>query len=100
MAPADASGRIVGYYNGQYIGLPYSKENLVVGKKIALNQDEAADVFLKDGCSYPLTNGQMEITKVTAKSAEGTFYFTTVCSSTKKSVKISEGFFRIQVSMK
>lgn len=98
MAPVEASGRIVGYYNGQYIGLPYNKSYLIVGKKIIINQDEAADIFLKDGCSYPLTNGLMEITKIGDNWAEGTFYFTTVCSSTNKTVKITDGFFRIQAS--
>jgi hypothetical protein len=97
MAPVEASGRIVGYCNGQYIGLPFNKSYLVAGKKIAIDQEEAADLFLKDGCSYPITNGQMAITKVADNWVEGSFYFTTVCSTTNKTVKITEGFFRILI---
>ena len=100
MAPAQASGRIVGYLDGQYIGLPYNNEYLVVGKKIKISEDEAADVFLKDGCSYPISNGEMKITKVGNDFAEGTFYFTTVCTTTKKTLNVTDGFFRIQISKK
>ena len=100
MAPAQTSGRIVGYFNGQYIGLPYNDEYLVVGKKIKISDEEAADVFLKDGCSYPITNGEIKITKVGNDFAEGTFYFTTVCTTTKKTLNVTDGFFRIQISKK
>jgi len=51
MSPAQSSGRIVGYFDGQYIGLPYNDRYLVVWKKIKISEEEAADVFLKDGCS-------------------------------------------------
>jgi hypothetical protein len=100
MADVAISGRIVGYCNGQYIGLPYSKNYLVAGKKILLDEGEAADLFLKDGCSYAITKGQIEITKAGDNWAEGTFYFSTVCSSSGKTVKITDGFFRILVSNK
>lgn len=32
MMPPDAAGRIIGYYNGEYIGLPYDNRYLVAGK--------------------------------------------------------------------
>jgi hypothetical protein len=99
MADVAISGRIVGYCNGQYIGLPYNKNYLVAGKKILLYEGEAADLFLKDGCSYAITKGQIEITKVGDNWAEGTFYFSTVCSSSHKTVKITDGFFRIMLSI-
>ena len=98
MAQAQTSGRIAGSYNEQYIGLPYNDQYLVVGKKITINEDEAADIFLKDGCSYPVANGEMEITKVSSGFAEGKFYFTTVCTTTKKTLNVTDGFFRIQIS--
>lgn len=100
MADIKVSGRIVGYCNGQYIGLPYNKSYLVTGKKIKIDQEEAADLFLKEGCSYPLTKGQIEITKAGDNWAEGTFYFSTFCSSSDKTVIITDGFFRIPVSNK
>jgi hypothetical protein len=39
----------------------------------------------------------MEITKVADNWAEGSFNFTAVCSSSDKTVKITDGFFRIQI---
>jgi hypothetical protein len=95
MVPPDAAGRIVGYYKKQYIGLPYNKTSIATGKKIILNEDEAADIFLDDGCLYPLTKGEIEIIKVDGSWAEGKFFFTTSCSSINKVVKIKDGFFRI-----
>jgi len=100
MAPAQSSGRIVGYFDGQYIGLPYNDQYLVVGKKITISENQAADVFFKDNCSYPIANGEMKITKVGDTFAEGTFYFTAVCTTTKKTLNVTDGFFRIQISKK
>lgn len=98
MLSAQTSGRITGDFEGQYIGLPYNNDYLVVGKKIVISEDEAADIYLKDGCSYPIANGEMKITKVGNDFAEGTFYFTTVCDVTKKTLNVTDGFFRIQIS--
>lgn len=98
MMPPDAAGRIVGYYKKQYIGLPYSKSNLTAARKIVLSEDETADIFLDDGCSYPLTKGEIEITKIDSSWAEGKFFFTTTCSSTNKTVKVTDGFFRIPLA--
>ncbi len=100
MMPPDAAGRIVGYYEKDYIGLPYSKSNLTAGRKIILSENEAGDIFLDDGCSYPLTKGEIEITKVDGSWAEGKFFFTTSCSITKKVVEVADGFFRIPVAKK
>ncbi len=98
MMPPDAAGRIVGYYNEQYIGLPYSKSNLTTGRKIILGEDEAADISLNNGCLWKDTKGEIEITKLSDEWAEGTFFFTTVCSSTNKAIEVTDGFFRIQLS--
>jgi hypothetical protein len=95
MVPPDAAGRIVGYYKKQYIGLPNNKTGMVAGKKIILNEEDAADIFLDDGCLYPITKGEIEIIKADDKWAEGKFFFTTICSSINKVVKIMDGFFRI-----
>lgn len=97
MMPPETAGRIIGYYNDEYIGLPYSKANLVTGKIIVLGEDEAADLFIKNGCLWKDIKGKMEITKVDANTAEGKFFFTTICSSTNKPVSITEGFFRISL---
>lgn len=98
MVPPEAAGRIVGYYKDQYIGLPYSKSSLKKGKIIILGEDEAADLFIKNGCLWKGMKGQMEIIKADANTAEGKFFFTTICSSTNKSFAVTEGFFRISFS--
>lgn len=98
MPSPETAGRIVGYYQKQYIGLPFNKTNMVAGKKIIIGEDEAADIFLDDGCSYPVTNGRIEITKVDKNSAEGKFFFTTTCSRTNKELKVTDGFFRIRLA--
>ncbi len=95
MMPPDAAGRIVGYYENDYIGLPYSKTDMVVGKKIIISDDNAVDLMLNDGCLYPNPTGAIEIIKVDDTSAEGKFFFSNVCNSTKKEVKVTDGFFRL-----
>ncbi len=98
MMPPDAAGRIVGYYNDQYIGLPYSKTDMVTGKKIMIGENEAVDLSLNNGCLWKDAKGKMEITKVDDNAAEGKFFFTSICSGTGKSVEVTDGFFRIQFS--
>jgi hypothetical protein len=98
MMPPEAAGRIVGHYENEYIGLPYSKTDMVVGKKISIDEDNAVDLSLNDGCLYTNTKGEIEITKVGDSWAEGKFFFTTICSSTNKAVEVTDGFFRIPIS--
>ncbi len=100
MMPPENAGRIVGYFKNQYIGLPFNKTDMVVGKKIILGEDEAADLSLHNGCLWINTKGEMEITKVTDEAAEGKFFFTTSCSSDNKKVEIRDGFFRILFNKK
>jgi hypothetical protein len=95
LMPPDAAGRIVGYYNTEYIGLPYSKTDLVAGKKIIIGEDNAADLLINNGCLWKDIKGEMEITKVDGRWVEGKFFFTTTCTSTNKVVKVTDGFFRI-----
>jgi hypothetical protein len=96
--PPEAAGRIVGYHNKEYIGLPYNKQYIKVGKKIALGEEEAADIFFT-GVGLATTNkGQIEITKVEEGWAEGKFYFTETINGTDKVIEITDGFFRIAVA--
>ena len=94
------AGRIVGYYNNGYIGLPYDKRDMVAGKKIMLGDDNAVDLLINNGCLWKDMKGEMEITKVDDTSAEGKFFFTTICSSSGKAVEVTDGFFRILFSEK
>lgn len=97
LMPPDAASRIIGYYQDEYIGLPYNKQYLVAGKKIALGEDEAVDISLT-GVGLAITKkGEMEITKVDESWAEGTFYFTDTVSGTDKTVEVTDGFFRIKI---
>jgi len=90
--PPEAAGRIVGYYDKEYIGLPYDKEYMKAGKKITLGPDEAADISLTGVGLATTKNGEMEITKVDGEWAEGKFFFTSSINDTNKIVVITEGF--------
>lgn len=73
---------------------------MAAGKKILINEDNAADLSLEEGCLYSNPNGEIEITKADESLAEGKFSFTTICTSTKEEVKVTDGFFRILLSKK
>ena len=98
LMPPDAAGRIIGYNNGEYIGLPYDRRYLVVGKKITFGENQAVDLATNDDTGmWGGRKGEMEITKVDHNWAEGKFYFTATTSSSNKTVEVTDGFFRIPV---
>lgn len=97
MMPPDLAGRIIGYYNDHYIGLPFIKSSLKTGKKIILGPDEGADLFIGNGCLFKDTKGEIEIIKVVDKTVEGHFNFTTTCTSTNKKFVVSNGYFKILI---
>jgi hypothetical protein len=98
MMPADETGQIVGFYNGdKYIGLPYDKSYFVVGNKISF-EDHNADLTTNDDVQvWSGRKGEMEITKVNGKWAEGKFYFTGYSYDNKKTILVMNGFFRIAI---
>lgn len=94
--PPEAAGRIIGYYNGEWIGLPYDRRYLIVGKKITFGENNAVDLATNDDVGlWGGRKGEMGITKVDEKSAEGTFFFTASSSRTDKTLEVTDGFFRI-----
>jgi hypothetical protein len=96
MMPQEAAGRIIGYKNGEYIGLPYDRRYLVEGKKIKFGENQAVDLATNDDVGiWGGRKGEMQITKVDETSAEGTFFFTASASSTTKTVEVTDGSFRI-----
>ncbi len=98
MSP-DAAGRIIGYYNDEYIGLPYDRRYFVVGKKITFGENNAVDLATNDDVGmWGGRKGEMEITKVDDNWAEGKFFFTGSTSSSNKTVEVTEGFFRISLA--
>ena len=98
MSP-DAAGRIIGYYNDEYIGLPYDRRYFVVGKKITFGENNAVDLATNDDVGmWGGRKGEMEITKVDDNWAEGKFFFTGSTSSSNKTVEVTDGFFRISLA--
>ena len=98
MYPPEASGRIIGHYNNEFIGLPYMKTDMVVGKKETFSEDNATDLFLEndDNGFYGGRQGGMVITKVNGDWVEGTFHFV-ANTINNKTVNVTNGFFRIKM---
>jgi hypothetical protein len=96
LMPPEAAGRIIGYNNEEYIGLPYDRRYMVVGKKITFGEAEAVDLATNDDTGlWGGRKGEMEITKVDDSWAEGKFFFTATTSNSNKTVEVTDGFFRI-----
>jgi len=96
MMPADKTGQIVGFYSGdKYIGLPYHKKYFVVGKKFSFSEENATLTTNDDVQVWNGRKGEMEITKVNGKWAEGKFFFTGYSYDNKKTIEVTDGFFRI-----
>jgi len=98
MMPADKTGQIVGFYSGdKYIGLPYDKKYFVVGIKIKFS-DQNADLTTNDDVQvWNGRKGEMEITKVNGNWVEGKFFFTGYSYDNKKTIEVTDGFFRISI---
>ena len=99
MMPPDVAGRIIGYLDKEYIGLPYNRQYLVVGKRIALGENDAADLSTNDKISmWASRKGEMQITTINGDWAEGTFYFTGGSSRSAEIKEVTDGFFRISLA--
>lgn len=96
MMPPDKTMQIVGFYDGdKYIGLPYNKKYFIVGKKIEFS-DHNADLTTNDDVQvWNGREGEMEITKINGQWVEGKFFFTGYSYDNKKTIKVTDGFFRI-----
>lgn len=98
MMPPEPAGRIIGYYDKESISLPYDKRDMVVGNKTKFGENQAVDLFTNDDVGiWGGRKGEMEITKVDDKWAEGKFYFTATASGTNKTMEVTDGFFRISM---
>jgi hypothetical protein len=95
MLPPEAPARIIGYNNNESISLPYDRRDMVVGSKTDF-KNSAVDIFMNDEVGlWGGHAGEMEVTKVDDKSAEGRFHVTAVDEATNKKIEITDGFFRI-----
>ncbi len=98
MMPPNAAGRIIGYNNGESIGLPYDIRDMRVGNKINFGEDNATDLMTNDDVGmWGGRKGEMVIIKVDNQYAEGTFYFTGSTSRSNKTMVVTDGFFRIPI---
>ena len=95
--PPEAAGRIIGYSGEEYIGLPYDKDEMLVGKKDIFSEDNAVDLSTTDEVGmWGGRKGEMEITKVENGWAEGSFHFTATAHDSNKTMEVTDGFFKIK----
>lgn len=97
MSPELAS-RIVGYNNGESIGLPYDRRDMVAGNKIKFNKNNVVDLFTNDGGILGGSKGEMEITKVKDGWAEGKFFFTATSQNSNNTAEVTDGLFRVSLA--
>ena len=98
LMPPEASDRIIGYYKTAYIGLPYDRRDMVVGKKITFGENNAVDLsVVGDDDFYGGYSGEMVITKVENGWAEGIFNFNASSHRSSKKYTVTDGFFRIAI---
>lgn len=94
MMPPEKPGRIIGYVDKDYISFPYDRRDIVVGEKTKFGENYGVDLFMMDNI-WGAKTGEMEITKVDDKSAEGKFHFTATGLDSDKKLDVTDGFFRI-----
>lgn len=96
MIRPEAAGRILGYKGEDYLGLPFHRSHLAVGKVIKFGHDQAVDLSVgDDDLLWAGRTGEMKYTKIDATSAEGVFFFTATARGTTKTIEVTEGTFRI-----
>ena len=99
MMPPELSGTIVGFFNpGELIALPYDRRDLVLGNKTIFGEHRIVRMGLTgEFAAWESKKGEMEITKVDGKWAEGKFFFTAFSDRTTKTVEVTGGYFRVPI---
>lgn len=88
--------RIHGENGGDYMNFQLWKRGVELGKKIAFNDDHAANLSLEeDAAFWGGKSGEIEITKLDGQWMEGNFSYKATSSSPTKSIEVTEGFFRV-----
>jgi hypothetical protein len=99
--PPAAAGRLVGYEgNKSYIGLPaFEKRYVKVGESYLLGNDHySVDIwFDNDASQYRNYTGKIEVTKIDGDWVEGSFYFNATRDEPAGNIKVTNGFFRVQL---
>jgi hypothetical protein len=103
MISPDRAGQIVGQTSdGESIALPYydRRSFLAQAKDHKLGDGhDAVDMSLNDDVAlWSAKKGEMEITKVDDKWAEGKFSFTAGGFQSDKTLEVTDGFFRISMA--
>ncbi len=95
MMPPERPARIFGVNNKESISLPYDRRDMVVGNKTNFKNSAVDLQWSDDVALYSSNVGEMEITKVDDKSAEGKFYLTANGFQSDKKLEVTNGFFRV-----
>ena len=97
MSP-EAAGRYIGYYKDEYIGLPrFEQKYAQLGKKIIFKEGNAVDLSVSgDDNFYGGYSGEMEITKLNGDWLEAKFHFTATSHGSDRTIRVTDGFYRIQ----
>jgi hypothetical protein len=98
MMSPDKAGVILGENNGESISLPYyDRHNFLANYNKELGENhELAEMRLNDKVVlWTAAKGELRITKVDEKWAEGKFSFTAKGFQTDKTIEVTDGFFRI-----
>lgn len=99
MMSPELANRIVGYNNGENIGLPYDRRDMVAGNKIKFGENNGVDLFTNDDVGiWGGRKGEMEITKVKDGWAEGKFFFTASSQNSNKTIEVTDGLFRVSLA--
>lgn len=93
--------RIHGEDGGDYMNFQLWKRGIELGKKFQIDNDNAADLSLKDDAGFWAgKDGEIEITKLDGKWMEGKFSYKATSSNSAKSVEVTDGFFKVPFILK
>jgi len=102
MLPNDKSEsrRIQGENNGVSIGFYVWTPHLQAGRKMLFKEGHAADLITTgDPGIWGGEKGELIITKYDGESLEGNFHFTGTSFQTNKSIEVTDGYFRLPLSV-
>lgn len=88
--------RIHGENGDDYMNFQLWKRGIEQGKKIAFDEDHAANLSLKEDAGFwGGKSGEIEIIKLDGKWMEGKFSYKASSSSSPKTIEVTQGFFRV-----